>query len=1584
MKRTVPLILTTALVATGLSLPAWADVRITEFMASNTRTVADNNGNYSDWIEIANTGLTPENLEGWHLTDDAANLTKWTFPAVTVAGYQRILVWASNEDRRDPSNPLHTNFNLRAGGEYLALVRPDGVTVEQSFGASYPPQFADISYGLGESTPPPVVILPAGSNAVPGPEARVRVPSTTILDNADEATWMTPGFDDTVAGWSTVHTAIGYTTVTPSADPLNPNSGNLFPSLIAPDGNVQAIYRSKNRGIYIRIPFTVTDTSRMKSLLLKMNHDDGFVAYINGVFKSHALASTAPALPTIPVPYNCSGVPSLANSDVEAANLKVMSLVGGDSAGILSVGTNILAIHGINATATGNDSIFNPELSAVFYPEINGTTVYFNTPTPNDGNNAGTTSLGPSVIETTETVPPLQVQPGWAGLESLPLVTSASSGFSGVQGQGGWSWGYHSGTGAYNYLTTFTNIPGGDGQGVWNGTTQWWTGSAWDHNTAGAAPWTYLTSDTMHPNDSAPGPKESPIARWTSTVAGAYTISGNFSRPSSAGDGTTGRVYRNGTQIFSAVTKGDVQSFTLPVTLAVGDKIDFMVDVGPADDDGSDTTNYVAEIRQGQPPPLQNVSFVVTTQVNPTIRPLGTVTLKWLQMFNTEQAVTMNDAGTGGDVTSGDGIYSATITTNNLQPGQLIRWRVEATDNVGNLSKDPPFLVTTEDQQYFGTIAEDPSVATSQLPVMHWFMGASVNPDSNTKAPITLYFKGELYDNCQATVHGQSTQGFPKKSNDIDTPSDHRMKVFDDPNAKRAKDINILSSYADKSKMRTTLAYETYAAAGVKGHYAFPVRVQRNAAFYTIGDFVEDADDRFLERLGLNPDGALYKVYNSLDGSSITTNNSGGVEKKTRRYEGTADFQALIDGLVETKTLAVRRQYAYDNVNLPQLVNMLAVTTMILHNDWGHKNYYMYRDTNRTGEWYLLPWDVDLTFGHTWVGGPAYFDDDIDSTASVVLGPTNRLKSLIYAGGSGSGASAAPELVQMFMRRLRTLLDRFVGTAASPAAELETRMRWWADQFDPPGLTTGLSDAVLEFRKWGFWVDGSGTQIAYTDSRGGDHMLRPYLNRMINSNPNPPYPSANPNTNLNRNTLPAFLTGRRTTLYATTHQSQAMPSTQAAAPTIAIATVDYNPGIGNQEYIKLTNSNAFAVDVSGWYLSGAIDYRIPDGTVIPAGGGTTENIGALFIARDPTAFRARASGPRAGQYCFCVGPYDGQLSARGETLVLSNALGAQIASNTWAANPTAAQQSLRVTQIMFEPNAPTLAELATNPALTSSDFEWLELTNIGASTLNLAGAQFTEGVTYTFPVGTTLAAGAKLILSAKPSAFALRYPAVTVPVLGPWVGQLDNSGETLHLVDAAGESVLEFSYNDKWYPPTDHDGHSLVIVDAVATPYYEWGGRPRWGTSLAVNGTPGAPVSPIGMVYNFWANLPFTAVERDDAAISGPEANGDSDSLNNVLEYALGGNPKVPSESPLPAPGFTTVSGETYRTLTFRRLKNCLDLTYTPEVGTDLLSDWAPLVDPPMTVTDNGDGTETVTFRDTTPTSAQRRFIRLKVELAPQ
>ena len=121
---------------------------ISEFMAVNDSTITDDDGDRSDWIEIHNESAAAVDLGGYYLTDDDGNLLKWLWPSVILPAGGYLLVWASDKNRTDPSAPLHTNFKLSGSGEYLALVQPDGSTVEHEYAPGFPEQSSDISYGL--------------------------------------------------------------------------------------------------------------------------------------------------------------------------------------------------------------------------------------------------------------------------------------------------------------------------------------------------------------------------------------------------------------------------------------------------------------------------------------------------------------------------------------------------------------------------------------------------------------------------------------------------------------------------------------------------------------------------------------------------------------------------------------------------------------------------------------------------------------------------------------------------------------------------------------------------------------------------------------------------------------------------------------------------------------------------------------------------------------------------------------------------------------------------------------------------------------------------------------------------------------------------------------------------------------------------------------------------------------------------------------------------------------------------------------------------------------------------------------------
>jgi hypothetical protein len=114
---------------------------INEIQAKNVSTVTDIDGDYSDWIEIYNSGMSITSMVGFHLTDDRQNLTKWLIPDTSITGGNHLLIFASGKDRGQPQ--FHTNFSISSSGESIYLVNSNGVIIDSSAAVTIP---ADLSY----------------------------------------------------------------------------------------------------------------------------------------------------------------------------------------------------------------------------------------------------------------------------------------------------------------------------------------------------------------------------------------------------------------------------------------------------------------------------------------------------------------------------------------------------------------------------------------------------------------------------------------------------------------------------------------------------------------------------------------------------------------------------------------------------------------------------------------------------------------------------------------------------------------------------------------------------------------------------------------------------------------------------------------------------------------------------------------------------------------------------------------------------------------------------------------------------------------------------------------------------------------------------------------------------------------------------------------------------------------------------------------------------------------------------------------------------------------------------------------------
>jgi hypothetical protein len=177
-------------------------------------------------------------------------------------------------------------------------------------------------------------------------------------------------------------------------------------------------------------------------------------------------------------------------------------------------------------------------------------------------------------------------------------------------------------------------------------------------------------------------------------------------------------------------------------------------------------------------------------------------------------------------------------------------------------------------------------------------------------------------------------------------------------------------------------------------------------------------------------------------------------------------------------------------------------------------------------------------------------------------------------------------------------------------------------------------------------------------------------------------------------------------------------------------------------------------------------------------------------------------------------------------------------ANTWS-GPTVVTlytgiPSLRITEIMYHPAPPP----AGSP-YSADDFQYIELKNIGTTTLNLNGFAFTNGISFNFTGSavTSLAPGAYVLVVKNRAAFVSRYGERS-NIAGEFIGDLDNGGERIYLEGPAKEPILDFAYSDAWYSVTDGPGFSLVIADENAA-LDTWGTASSWRISGVVNGSPG-------------------------------------------------------------------------------------------------------------------------------------------------
>jgi len=225
----------------------------------------------------------------------------------------------------------------------------------------------------------------------------------------------------------------------------------------------------------------------------------------------------------------------------------------------------------------------------------------------------------------------------------------------------------------------------------------------------------------------------------------------------------------------------------------------------------------------------------------------------------------------------------------------------------------------------------------------------------------------------------------------------------------------------------------------------------------------------------------------------------------------------------------------------------------------------------------------------------------------------------------------------------------------------------------------------------------------------------------------------------------------------------------------------------------------------------------------------TRDSSDLLISVELTATKAApASAAPAGVAGSAI-RYTGPITISKSTIVKARTL----SGSTWSALNEAVFavgpviESLRISELMYHPPD------AGNP--DDPNTEYIELTNTGNQTINLNLVRFADGIDYAFP-SFELPPNAYCLMVKDLAAFQAKYGS-KLPVVGEYADSLSNGGERLTLVDALGQIVQDFSYQDDWYKTTDGGGYSLTVKDPrTAGSLSE---KTAWRASAQKGGSPG-------------------------------------------------------------------------------------------------------------------------------------------------
>ncbi|MAT72712.1 MAG: hypothetical protein CMJ58_24800 [Planctomycetaceae bacterium] len=779
-------------------------------------------------------------------------------------------------------------------------------------------------------------------------------------------------------------------------------------------------------------------------------------------------------------------------------------------------------------------------------------------------------------------------------------------------------------------------------------------------------------------------------------------------------------------------------------------------------------------------------------------------------------SLAMNDAGVDGDAVAGDDVYSVTLSSALQTHRRLVRYRFVATDALG-ASVQAPYA--DDPQTNFAYFVYDgvPDYAASLRPgveptvvydgallddiaTYHLIADAAdvqnsqYNPQYNeVEFRGTLIYDGVVYDHVEFRNRGvASTYAVGKNKWKIDFLAGHYLQARDNygnPYGELWDEINILPGTnpwwrndvsTDGTVLFEPVAFKLYELAGAPApatsylNFRIIDDTSEAGANQYGGDYwglyigIEQPDGSFLDERDL-PDGNIYNMHGNVFGA--TTQRHQGAESVTDRSD-LAAFLNGIDGGFETL------QWWEENLNWDVYFAWNIINHVVNNADIRPNENVNYFRNEATGQWFVIPWDLDLTFEDA-----PHFSQPVTTRENIRTLLTDH-----------------PQAQLAYNNRLREISDLLLesGDAALVVEELADILTLGSDDPTILDANQAMWDYHPQKVKKGIWYENFNPALLTAESFAG---LVEYMQDFVG-------PGGYGYQLLQEQGSIAGAPGTPTITY--------VGDPEFAIDELAFVTSDFVDRQGNETFAAMEwrIAEVYNTSVANYSAGNPYIYEIE---------GTWESGEITTFASQLDVPSAALESGKTYRARVRMQDDDGNWSRWSAPIEFL------------AAAPNSAP-TLAITEINYHP-----AEYAGIADSEDLEFiELLNAGSQQVDLSGIQITQFT-GTPYVFESGLSLAPGERIVVARSPAVFQVVYgtgPRIAPTGFGP--ANLSNGGETIALETAAGVEFLSFEYDDAapWPTEADGGGPSLEIIDASGDPADPM----NWRASLVDGGTPGSPL----------------------------------------------------------------------------------------------------------------------------------------------